>query len=116
MNYSSLTKIQRNCIDAFVNLEPSLANATSISRKEVERLFKILFDARTETGVKIGYPMWLVKGKKAGRGVYVFPGPNVTLRESIANSSKASKNVNSSKEDEEFFADIAKAGLLEEVS
>lgn len=113
MNYSTLTKTQRRVIDAFVELDPSLASSPSITRKEVERLWKQLFEARANGGPKIGYPMWLVKGRKVSRGEYAFPAPNLAAKASV--KAVAAPQV-SSKEDEEFFAEIAEAGLLEEVA
>lgn len=113
MNYSTLTKTQRLCIDAFVGLDPSLASAASITRKRVEELFWILHAERDTTGVKIGYPMWLVKGEKVGRGEYKFPAPE--LKATASKSSVQSAPSKISKEDEEFFAELAEEGVLEEV-
>lgn len=113
MNYSALTKTQRACIDAFVKLDPSLASAPSITRKRVEELFWILHADRANSGVKVGYPMWLVKGEKVGRGEYKFPAPE--LKASATKSSVQSTPSKSSKEDEEFFAELAEEGVLEEV-
>ena len=114
MNYSTLTKTQRACIDAFVKLDPSLASAPSISRKHIEKLFWELHADRANGGEKIGYPMWLVKGEKVGRGEYKFPAPE--LKANYSASSKPSvQSTPSSKEDEEFFAELAEEGVLEEV-
>jgi hypothetical protein len=112
MNYSTLTKTQRRVVDAFVELDPSLSGRRSITRKEVEALWKTLFEARFNGGPKIGYPMWLVKGRKVSRGEYAFPAPDFAAK---GNTAPAAPQV-SSKEDEEFFAEIAEAGLLEEVA
>lgn len=113
MNYSTLNKTQRLCVDAFVKLDPSLAAAPSITRKKVEELFWELHAERDTTGVKIGYPMWLVKGEKVGRGEYKFPAPE--LKATAFKPSAKSTPSNSSKEDEEFFAELAEEGVLEEV-
>lgn len=113
MNYSTLTKTQRTCIDAFVKLDPSLASAPSISRKHIEKLFWELHAERINGGEKIGYPMWLVKGEKVGRGEYRFPAPE--LKAGSFKPSVQSTPSKSSKEDEEFFAELAEEGVLEEV-
>jgi hypothetical protein len=113
MNYSTLTKTQRRVVDAFVELDPSLSGRRSITRQEVEALWKTLFEARLNGGPKIGYPMWLVKGRKVSRGEYAFPAPEFAAK---GNTTSAPMPQVSSKEDEEFFAEIAEAGLLEEVA
>lgn len=109
MNYSDLNKTQKRCIDAFVSIRPELANASTITRPEVEELFFKLHEARANGGEKIGYPMWLVKGAKVGRGQYVFPGPNVTNDSVIA--AVAKRAAVTTKEDEEFLAELREAGI-----
>lgn len=109
MNYADLTKIQKRVIDAFVNLRPELANASTITRSEVEELFAELHANRVNGGEKIGYPMWLVKGTKVSRGNYVFPAPNVTNENVIA--AVAARTVQTIKEDEEFLAELKEAGI-----
>lgn len=115
MNYSSLNKTQRRCVDALVKLDPSLASAESITRKQLEELWKVMFESRSNGGEKIGYPMWIVKGEKVGRGAYKFPAPELAVTSSsVASVKSLAKPM--SQEDEEFFAEIAEAGLLEEVA
>lgn len=109
MNYSDLNKTQKRVVDAFIKLRPALANASTITRPEVEELFFKLKDARTKGGEKIGYPMWLVKGDKVARGQYVFPAPNVSNDSVIA--AVASRTAASIKEDEEFLAELREAGI-----
>lgn len=117
MNYASLNKTQRRCIDAFIKLDPSLENTPVISRKQVEELWKTLYESRKTGGEKIGYPMWLVKGKKQSRGVYYFPCPGLSAQEMTkVVSNDNPRKVEMTSEDEEFFAEIAAAGLLEEVA
>jgi hypothetical protein len=118
MNYSKLTKVQKRCIDAFVQLRPELASAETITRPEIEDLFEQLFKQRTNGGEKIGYPMWLVKSEKVSRGVYKFPAPS--LADSTENSTQsvkatASKSaaIQNAKEDEEFFKDLKEYGIME---
>lgn len=76
MKYSELSKAQKRCIDTFIAKRPELATATSIPRTLVEELWYLTLAERGSGGAKFGYPMWLVKGPKVGRGVYVFPSPN----------------------------------------
>lgn len=106
MNYANLTKTQKRCIDAFIEIRPPLANSSFITRSEVEELFFILYEKRKEGGPKIGYPMWLIKGEKVGRGEYVFPAPNVK-HEAIAKQSQKVSSV----EDEEFLAELRENGI-----
>lgn len=114
MKYSELTATQKRCIDAFVEIKPALAKQSTISRKEVEELFQALYTAREGGGPKIGYPMWLVKGEKVGRGEYVFPAPklDVDLSKSVAKSKSKAEDLQA-KEDKEFFTELAENGIME---
>lgn len=119
MNYAKLTKVQKRCIDAFVRLRPELETAESISRADVEELFEILYVEREHGGEKIGYPMWLVKGEKVGRGQYKFPAPSSAETSETSTSAiedKASKSgaIQNVQEDKEFFQDLQKYGIMEQ--
>jgi hypothetical protein len=109
MNYNDLNKTQKRLVDAFISLRPELATSGAISRSEVEELFQQLYEKRDAGGQKIGYPMWLVKGPKVSRGVYVFPAPNVTHSNVI--NTVAKRTTALSKEDEEFLAELREAGI-----
>lgn len=109
MNYANLSKTQKRVIDAFIKLRPELTNASTITRSEVEDLFSQLMTQRANGGEKIGYPMWLVKGPKAGRGVYIFPAPNVDNTNAIDVVTK--RATVTTKEDEEFMAELRAAGI-----
>jgi hypothetical protein len=118
MNYAKLSKAQKRCIDAFVKIRPELASAESISRTDVEELFEILHAERDHGGEKIGYPMWLVKGEKVGRGMYKFPAPS--LAETVETSTSEIKEntsaaITNAQEDKEFFQDLQKDGIMEQV-
>jgi len=113
MNYSNLSKAQKRCIDAFVRVKPELANATIITRTEIEILFKELYDARATGGEKIGYPMWLVKGEKAARGVYKFPAPNLTeVKQTKSNPRIVTSAIKFDEEEKEFFTDLKNYGIM----
>ena len=112
MKYSDLTNTQKRCIDAFVKFRPVLATQSTISRPEIEDIFKQLFDARATGGEKIGYPMWLIKGDKVSRGNYVFPAPELSMV-SIPTIQIAQPKPKTSDEDKEFFADLKEYGILE---
>lgn len=107
MKYSDLTKTQQRCVDAFVKFRPELSTATSITRAEVEEIFHALYDARNSGGDKIAYPMWLVKGEKVSRGVYVFPSPNAMTKPIKETSSTRLRP----EEDEEFYAELRANGI-----
>lgn len=117
MNYSDLTKTQKRCIDAFVKIRPDLATQETITRPEVEMLFQTLFDARSDGGEKIGYPMWLVKGEKVGRGAYKFPAPGLAAEATVKTSKSKAKveqaTVKVEEEDKEFFTDLKEYGIME---
>lgn len=125
MNYSELNKTQKRCIDAYISIRPELANQSTITRPEVEALHAKLFAERENGGAKIGYPMWLVKGDKLGRGMYDFPAPGLDsvpdLEKSKPVKSKTSKTVEAKQEaqakveqeDKEFFTDLKNYGIME---
>lgn len=50
MRYSELTKSQKLCIDEFIKFRPELATAKSISRQEVEEIWKALYELRDSGG------------------------------------------------------------------
>jgi len=117
MNYSELTKIQKRCIDAFIKIRPELSKQLIITRPEVEDLFQTLFEARATGGEKIGYPMWLVKGDKFGRGIYEFPAPEfdadatVEAKPKVINAKQTSAKTE--QEDKEFFTELQEYGITE---
>jgi hypothetical protein len=114
MDYNTLSKAQKRCVDAFVRIKPELATSTIISRTEVEVLFKKLYDLRSKGGEKIGYPMWLVKGQKISRGVYVFPAPGVSEPASATPVLKKEKvTPKFDEEDKQFFTDLKEYGIME---
>ena len=116
MNYSDLTKTQKRCIDAFVKIRPDLETQESITRPEIEMLFQTLYEARADGGEKIGYPMWLVKGEKVGRGEYKFPAPGLAKASAKTSKSKSENpapEIKSAEEDKEFFTELAENGIME---
>lgn len=109
MNYANLNNTQKRVIDAFVKLRPALANASTITRIEVEELFLELKEARNSGGEKYGWPTWLAKLGTVSRGTYIFPGPNVTNDNAI--DAVAKRVAQTTKEDEEFLAELKEAGI-----
>ena len=110
MNYTNLTKSQKLCVDEFIKVRPELKSATTITRPEVEELwFATLEKRHAGTGPKFGYPMWLIKGPKVSRGVYVWPAPNVDNTGAI--DALAKRVAQTTKEDEEFLAELQEAGV-----
>ena len=109
MNYTDLSPVQKRVVDAYITLRPELANANSITRPEVEDLHAKLLAARQTGGEKIGYPQWLVKGEKLGRGSYVFPAPNVTNEDIV--SVVAKRVTPPTQADDEFIAELREAGV-----
>lgn len=127
INYPELNKTQKKIIDALIALDPELANARTITRVHLEKLYWHLYAQRQHGGPKMGYPMWLVRGEKVSRAEYLFPAPNVvhdskplpkpqtqkqmranllkTEEERIADEIKA-------KADAQFFKELEAAGVL----
>lgn len=126
INYSDLNKTQKRVVDAFIAIRPELANTSTITRVEIEELFLKLFAERANGGPKIGYPVWIVKGERPSRGVYLFPAPNithestplpkpVTQKQLKAKATRTQTEVQAEQarvaEDEEFFKELAEAGV-----
>lgn len=107
MMYSELTNIQRRCVDVFVDRRPHLRTANTITRKEIVEIFNELYEARSVTAPKIGFPVWIVKGNILSRGVYEFPGPEAKE----ASAGKTSQTSYSSEEDREFFQELEENGI-----
>lgn len=110
MNYSQLSKAQKRAVDAFVTIRPDLATAETISRTDIEEIFWILHAEREHGGEKIGYPMWLVKGEKSGRGLYKFPAPELAQTPAKVTAKTVEMK---SEEDKEFFTELAENGIME---
>lgn len=79
MNYCDLSETQKRIVDAMVVVDPSLAPRDTITRVEVERCWNTILANRKDGEKKIGYPSFITKGEKVGRGVYKFPGPGVQI-------------------------------------
>lgn len=109
MNYANLTNTQKQVVDAFVKLRPHLANSSTITRVEIEELFLELKEARANGGPKYGWPTWISKAGAVSRGVYAFPAPNVSADSAI--EAVAKRVAQTSKEDEEFLAELKEAGI-----
>ena len=121
LKYSDLSETQKRAVDAFVAEMPELATANSIARTTIEDLYWKLHAKRATSGVKIGFPGWLVRTEKLGRGVYPFPGPKATgapaaVQKQKAKASKTTsipvKPVDTSKVEKEFLQDLADCGIV----
>jgi len=77
INYQDLTPTQKRAIDAMVLINPLLSTARRITRQEIEDCWYQMLLERKPGVKKIGYPAFLLKGTKLGRGLYYFPGPDV---------------------------------------
>ncbi len=115
MNYNTLTVIQKRCVDAFITQNPKLATVDTITRKEIDSAFNALYADRANSGVKVGYPGWIVKSKELqlSRGLYRFPRPGANMDATSVTTKgipKAQK-LDTSDEDREFFKDLADFGV-----
>lgn len=120
LTYDKLTKSQKKWVDTIATVYPKLANGGTISLKECWSAAMKLKAERSNGGVKVGYPNWLFKTNKISSGVYFFPAnganPEQYVKQAQATklqSSLASKPTQAinSKEDEEFFAELAENGI-----
>jgi len=107
--YVNLNKTQKRLVDAFVQLSPELATASTITRVQIEDLFNQLYSKREESGEKIGYPMWLTKQCRVSRGVYAFPGPNAT--EVVPTATRVVTTSYHTQEDKDFIDELKEAGI-----
>jgi DNA-binding FadR family transcriptional regulator len=126
INYSELNKTQKRIVDALIELDPSLANARTITREHLEKLYWHLYAQRAHGGPKMGYPMWLSRGEKVARAEYLFPAPNVVHESKSLPKPKTQKQIRAellkteqereseeakTKSDEEFFRELEEAGV-----
>lgn len=77
MKYTYLTPTQKRIVDAMIEVSPALAYRDVITRVEVEQCWEVILANRKPDEKKIGYPSFITKGEKLGRGVYRFPGSKV---------------------------------------
>jgi hypothetical protein len=110
--YSELTKTQKEAIDTFIKLDPSLESADSISRTRLEVLYAQAVALNKEQGKKkFGYPSFLTRTPKVGRARYPWPGPN---SKPFVQSPDLSKVV-TTKDDEfeqEFMQEMKESGII----
>jgi hypothetical protein len=126
INYSELNKTQKRIIDALIALDPTLADARTITRVHLENLYWHLYAQRSHGGPKMGYPMWLSRGEKVSRAEYLFPAPNVIHDSKVLPKPKTQKQMRTelfktekereidevkNKSDEEFFKELEDAGI-----
>lgn len=106
--YSTLTRIQRKAVDAFIALDPSLATANSITRQRLEEL---LAQAR-KTDPKLGYPAFITRCARVSRGVYPWPSPGATVDLSAIKSPEVAKTPEQIKFEEKFAKEMADCGII----
>jgi len=106
--YSTLTRIQRKAVDAFIALDPSLATANSISRQRLEELF---LQAR-KTDPKLGYPAFVTRCERVARGVYQWPSPGAVVNLSAIKSPEVAKTVEQTEFEETFAKEMADCGII----
>ena len=120
LTYDKLTKSQKKWADAMIVEYPKLATGGTITLKECWNAATKLYKLRAQGGVKVGYPNWLFKVNKVYPGVYFFPAPGANSEKFVqqAQEKKLQKSLASkqtvainSKEDEEFFAELAENGI-----
>jgi hypothetical protein len=73
LKYESLSKGQKRMVDAFCEIHPELLKTQTITFGQCLQLFNELYEKRVEGTPKIGFPNWLLRHNRVGRGVYWFP-------------------------------------------
>lgn len=100
LKYSDLTTAQKRFVDAILAEDASIAKSGTVSRKQVESLYWTLNEKRAAGGVKVGFPNWLTKPNKVGRGVYSVPMPDATTtavkQEEVESKSRLEKIIEES--------------------
>jgi hypothetical protein len=107
-SYSTLTRIQRKAIDAFIAIDPSLATASNISRGLLEETFK---KARA-LDPKLGYPAFVTRCERVARGVYPWPSPGAVVNLSAIKSPEVAKTVEQTEFEETFAKEMADYGII----
>ena len=109
LTYADLSKGQKKLIDAFVQYRPELANAETLSSKDMYYIWQEIFADRANGGPKVGYPHWLSKHNQIRRGILAFPGPQSKglseAEQSELEKSKLQKILDNSDQDEVEFSD-----------
>lgn len=88
LKYDSLSKGQKRMVDAFVEAHPELLKTQTITFGQCLQIFNELYEKRSEDSPKIGFPNWLLRHNRVGRGVYWFPHSN---QDKLAHAVKATK-------------------------
>lgn len=73
LKYESLSKGQKRMVDAFTHAHPELLKSETITFGQCLQIFNELYEQRAEGSPKIGFPNWLLRHNRVGRGVYWFP-------------------------------------------
>jgi hypothetical protein len=119
LKYANLSKGQKRCIDALVELKPELASAETITTKELRSMMWDLYHKREDGGVTTGYPNWLVQFNGISRGVIAFPGPQSTgtsvAKQNAAAKQKLEKIIEQAEkveiDEDEFTAELRANGI-----
>lgn len=134
LKYNELTRMQKQFVNAAIAKNPALATMTEVPRQELLTTYYAMKADRDAGGIKTGYPQWLAKHHKTGRGTYWWPAPttaeleeynstNVKVQKNTKATAKARKRLDAILEkgdvvepvvnisDEEFLKELQEAGI-----
>lgn len=94
LKYESLSKGQKRMVDAFTHAHPELLKSQTITFGQCLQIFNELYEQRAEGSPKIGFPNWLLRHNRVGRGVYWFPHSH---QDKLAHKTAAKKAVKATK-------------------
>lgn len=89
LKYNQLTRLQKQFVNAAIAKNPALANMTEVPRQELLTTYYAMKEDREAGGIKTGYPQWLAKHHKTGRGTYWWPAPTAEDLENDKNQPTA---------------------------
>jgi len=75
LKFKDLSKSQKDFIVRTLDKFPEYCSQATCGAKEIHAAYYALKDERSSTSEKLGYPNWLQKSNRVGRGTYQMPWP-----------------------------------------
>lgn len=71
--FADLSKSQKQFIVRLLEVFPEYSQGTDLTLKQISTAYFKLKDMRSNSGEKLGFPLWLQKTNIVGRGIYQMP-------------------------------------------
>jgi len=82
--FSELTKSQKKFVIRAIEYFPALYSQKNLNADQLHEVYFKLKAERSSTQEKLGYPLWLQKTNRVGRGLYQMPWPTKDELESYS--------------------------------